>query len=547
MNAPATPAAIAEPMLRLFPIGNLHPSTTHVQELRRQRYDDKALKELTENIKAVGVLQNLVVRSIGKEGHLEIVAGERRWRAAKSAGLSEILVSIRQLTDAQVLELQLVENLQREGLHELEEAEGYEELMKLKKINAEAVGDMVGKSRSYVYARTKLLALCPEARTAFYAGELDSSKALLVARIGHHDTQRAALKDLAGSKWDGPLSYREAHRHIVETYMLKLKAAPFALDDGTLVAKAGTCTACPKRTGNQKELFADVKDADTCTDPKCFGEKRTAHFERKRIAAEKAGKKVITGAEAKAVFPHDYREEPAGGYVGLDTTCWDDSKNRKVRELLTKHPEAIDLIQNPRTQELVEAVRSSTLTEILNERGIKTHRQKVAQTTAKARKDNSSEKADAALQEEVARRQALAVFAAAPSKIGKAFLIYVLARMTESYEFEAWTELAAILGLPPIGLEDSYDDAQVRVKLEKLSEPDLNRAFTAILVMDARMSAHHDKTAKALMSTTKVDFKKVEATVRAEAKKKAEASPADKVKASIEKREVKAKANGKKK
>lgn len=193
MNAPASAAVFAKPSLQLVALASLVPSKSHVQELRRARFTKESLQKLADDIKRNGLMQHPLVRPIAG-GKLEIVAGERRWLAAKLAGLTEIYVSVRELADEQALEQQLSENLQREDLHELEEAEGYEELMKLKKINADQVAAMINQSRSYVYARLKLLALCPEARKAFYAGELDSSRALLIARIGHHDTQRQAMK-----------------------------------------------------------------------------------------------------------------------------------------------------------------------------------------------------------------------------------------------------------------------------------------------------------------------------------------------------------------
>src|SRR5262249_8943087 len=145
--------------------------------------------------------------------------------------------------------------------------------------------ERIGKSRSHVFTRMKLLDLCPEAREAFYDGKLTASVAQLVARIGHHDTQRQALKDVIYGEpnWQGqhsktpdPMSFREARDRIHEHYMLELKGAPFKLDDAQLLPKAGPCTTCPKRSGNQKDLFTDVKNPNVCTDPKCFDDKRQA-------------------------------------------------------------------------------------------------------------------------------------------------------------------------------------------------------------------------------------------------------------------------------
>src|SRR5271154_1765428 len=100
----------------------IEPSGTPVQERRRTHYDAAALKELAQNIKAVQVIEPIIVRpKVGAGGseRFEIVAGERRWRASREAGLQSIPAIIRALDDSQVLEIQLVENLHREGLHEL--------------------------------------------------------------------------------------------------------------------------------------------------------------------------------------------------------------------------------------------------------------------------------------------------------------------------------------------------------------------------------------------------------------------------------------------
>jgi hypothetical protein len=100
------------------------------------------------------------------------------------------------------------------------------------------------------------------------------------------------------------MSYREAHQHILNNYMLKLSSAPFDTKDEQLLAKAGACGPCPKRTGNQADLFGDVKSADVCTDPKCFDDKRQAHFRVAAADLEAKGFKVIAGDAAKKVLPH---------------------------------------------------------------------------------------------------------------------------------------------------------------------------------------------------------------------------------------------------
>lgn len=478
MNAPATPEAVATAAkLEFLPLGRLKPSGTHIQALRRARFDKKALDELAESIRKVGVLQPIVARPAliriatehtSEDPTHEIVAGERRWLAAEAAGLELLPVNVHVLTDEQVLEIQLIENLQREGLHELEEAEGYDELMRLKKINADALAELVGRSRSYVYARTKLLALCPEARKAFYAGELDASRALLVARIGHHDTQRQALKDITRGRFgDGePMNYREAHRHLLEHYMLALKSAPFDVGDAQLLPRAGTCAACPKRSGNQRDLFGDVKSADICTDPKCFDDKRQAHFAVARKRLEDQGKKVIHGDAAKKIMPRWEEgdrfgaDHLQGGYVRLDATTYASGRGRKVRELLGDDYEPV-LLQHPATGKTIELATQQAVA-------------KASQSPAKrgsARAGKAKPKGPD-VDEQLLERLVKLIHEKAPKEFGKAHLTVLASRLLSDLNTRSEERAVVALrwGWPKSALEGGtyYSSAKLPAPAFKL-------------------------------------------------------------------------------
>ncbi len=123
----------------------------------RTDFDDSAIAELAESIKQHGVLQPLLVRPV--DGGYQIVAGERRWRASRMAGLTEVPVYIKELTDEQTAQLALVENLQREDLNPVEEAKGYKELMDTYGYTQEQVAKIVGKSRPAIANAVRLLAL----------------------------------------------------------------------------------------------------------------------------------------------------------------------------------------------------------------------------------------------------------------------------------------------------------------------------------------------------------------------------------------------------
>ena len=124
----------------------------------RKRFDDEALTELAESIQAHGMLQPIVVRPIG-ERRYQIVAGERRWRAAKRIGLSEVPVIIRELSDNEAAQIALIENLQRENLNPIEEALGYQALMQQFEMTQEDVAKTVGRSRPAVANSLRLLKL----------------------------------------------------------------------------------------------------------------------------------------------------------------------------------------------------------------------------------------------------------------------------------------------------------------------------------------------------------------------------------------------------
>lgn len=165
-------------------------SLSFIQESKtnpRRQFDETKLAELAGNIRQHGVLQPVLVRPSpeGKPGFYELVAGARRYRASKLAGRESIPATVRELTDAECLELQLIENLQRADVHELDEARGYAELMRLQPetYTVEVLAEKIGRSEKYVYARLRLLHLIEEAQTAFYLGRLTVAHSFEIARL----------------------------------------------------------------------------------------------------------------------------------------------------------------------------------------------------------------------------------------------------------------------------------------------------------------------------------------------------------------------------
>lgn len=157
----------------------------------RTDFDDEAIKELSDSIKQHGVLQPLLVRPMPTGGY-QIVAGERRWRASRMAGLEEVPVYIKELTDEQTAQLALVENLQREDLNPVEEALGYKELMSAYGYTQEQVAKIVGKSRPAVANSLRLLSLDDTTLSLVREKEISVGHAKVLAGV-EDETLRAEL------------------------------------------------------------------------------------------------------------------------------------------------------------------------------------------------------------------------------------------------------------------------------------------------------------------------------------------------------------------
>lgn len=363
-----------------IPLARIVASTTNP----RKHFDQAKMAELAESIRASGVHQPVLVRPlpasrVADTTHMdprpdyELVSGERRYRASEAAGLPTIPAMVRPLTDSEVLEIQVVENLQRDDLHPLEEAEGYERLMHAHEppLTADQIGERIGKSRSYVYARLKLLNLCPEGQQAMRDGWLEPSTALLVARAPSSKLQIDILGNL--KDWnDEPLSHREASALIQRQYMLRLSEARFKITDATLIPSAGSCKLCPKRTGADPDIFADVSGADVCTDPPCFKAKNEAHTEQALKTARESGANIIEGREAKALIPHSYTGR-VEGYLRLDDAA-DSPTDKPLRKIIGKllEEEGITptLVADPHHGgELVAVVDHATASRLLAKKG----------------------------------------------------------------------------------------------------------------------------------------------------------------------------------
>lgn len=380
-------------------LSQIVPSTTNP----RKSFDQVALEQLAESIKEIGVTVPILVRpkkkyeiviekaddgsfgayspelpGVGVSGadseeharvsikeavalHLagllddgelpryELVSGHRRLKAAAIAGLETIPAFIRELSDAEALDIQMVENLQRADLHPMDEAAGYQALIDAAAdrgvaLTQEELAHKVGKPLSYVAQRVKLLDLTETPRKVFQEGHINIGHALILARLtpalqdqglrAVFDPNRQWVKEKdtaamiahaqqsAKSFYGGP---REAARPATElknwvksNVELDLFEAPWDLGDENLVPAAGSCVACPKRSGNNPALFAELTTGEEkCTDPDCFDLKAKTFVQIKLKAETETGKPMLKLTDAHSNTPLDGTEKviKAGQWV----------------------------------------------------------------------------------------------------------------------------------------------------------------------------------------------------------------------------------------
>jgi ParB family chromosome partitioning protein len=303
----------------------------------RRVFDDAKLAELAENIRQHGVLQPILVRPLpgGEAGTYELVAGARRFRASKIAKRESIPATVRELNDAQALELQVIENVQRVDVHPLDEAQGYAALIQLQPntYTVESIATRVGRSPAYVSGRLRLIQLIPEAKQAFYEDKLSVAHAFEVARLQANDQRRALLEcfphhrnasAVLKDKQAEATTVRELRAWIAREIHLDLTNAPFDPQDEKLLPSAGACSRCPKQTGSNPLLFPEIpRKASICTDRECYRAKVEALIQIQVKPLAEKGEKPLRVSQAPAwqtnghakdvLFEGQYRRAKAKG------------------------------------------------------------------------------------------------------------------------------------------------------------------------------------------------------------------------------------------
>lgn len=211
--------------LRLLPLGKLEPRQTQPRSV----FDDEALQELAESVKRYGVIQPVTARKLSS-GYYQIIAGERRWRAARLAGLEEIPVRVIEADDRRTAELALVENLQREDLNPIEEARGYQALIGDYGLTQEEAALSVGRSRPAVANALRLLTLDPDTLALVEEGKLSAGHARALLPITDAKGRFAAANEVIRKGMSVRKTELLAARRVREASQAAKKGSPDGVD-----------------------------------------------------------------------------------------------------------------------------------------------------------------------------------------------------------------------------------------------------------------------------------------------------------------------------
>ncbi len=196
----------------------------------RRNFDEDALQELSDSIRQVGLIQPILVQD--RKDHYEIIAGERRWRAAKMAGLKEIPVIIRDYTEQEIMEISLIENIQREDLNPIEEAQAYRRLLEEFHLKQDEVAERVSKSRAAVTNSMRLLKLCDEVQRMLIDDMISTGHARALLAIENAEEQYTAAQKI----FDEKLSVRDVEKLVKNLHKPPKAIQKSETDDKTMEA-----------------------------------------------------------------------------------------------------------------------------------------------------------------------------------------------------------------------------------------------------------------------------------------------------------------------
>ena len=497
---------------RDLPLSNLIESATNPRRI----FDHEALKELAESIRSQGVLSPLLVRPL-TERSFEIVAGARRYRAAQLAEAETVPVRIVNFTDAEALEAQLIENLQRRDVHPLEEAQGFRALLNLDepKYSIEQISAKTGKSATYCAQRIKLTELTAAVTEAFAKDEIGVGHALLLAKLQPAE-QEQALSACFREDWNGGqgkakrilLPVRHLHQWIEQNILLILKDAPFSKTDPNVNPAAGACVDCPKRTGGNALLFADIAE-DACTDPACYQSKLDG-FVAQTIAAKPKLVQISSAYGPAPATDSGNAALPRNKYIEIKPQDPNAKKQRDWPEYQTckSMTEAI----------VTEGTEKGEVRKICADPECPVHRPKKQRPAGDERikAEQEKQRREEAIANAVGLRVLSAIVDAVPVRLTKRDLVFIVERLLPQLEERRVEVLARNHGIKKAQASDSIGKL-MGTYVRKAEEVELGQLLVETVILHAaRTQSETGKALKDAAQHYKVDTDAIAQKVKAE-------------------------------
>ncbi len=510
---------IAATEYRNLPLSILTESKTNPRRI----FEDAALKELADSIRSQGVLSPLLVRPLN-ERSFEIVAGARRYRAAQMAESETIPVRIVNLTDAEALEAQLIENLQRRDVHPLEEAQGFRALLNLEEPNysIEQIAAKTGKSPAYCAQRVKLTELAPAVVEAFYKDEIGVGHALLLAKLQPAEQERA-LAACFREDWGGGgkskrilLPVRNLQQWIEHNILLILNDAPFSKSDAALNPQAGSCLDCPKRTGHNKLLFADMRQ-DACTDPACYQAKVDAHVAKTLAAKPKL-------VQISAAYG-----QPAAGSAAIPRNKYIEIKQEKPTGKHQRDWPEYKTCKSTTEAIITEGTEKGELRKICADPNCPVHHPKKQQQRPHAdaafKAEQEKRRREEALAQATGLRVLSAISSAVPVRLMKRDLLFIVERVATMLDERRLEVVARNRGIKKAKDSDSIPKL-LSAYIRKADEGELGRLLMEMVILHAaRTQSDGGKVLKEAADYYKVDTDAIALKVKQEFTAKAKAQP----------------------
>lgn len=321
----------------------------------RKNFDNEKHKQLVHSVMERGVIQPLLIRAIPGEPGFQIIAGERRYRAALEAGKKTVLCVLRQLSDAQALELALVENLDREDLDVFEEAEGYQGLIGLGYTVIE-LAEKFGKNREFIYARLDVIALDEEARSAVREGSLALAAARELAKVCQEDRAKALDEVLHPAYSELPMSRDKAVAYLKSKFVdPAAKSATWSEGMGALQKQFPEANICEYAEGKAMQQHGSgwVRVGDFPQDWEvverlrgdgkelpCWGDLAEKYGAQISIVPTFGGEEILSMVERKVVIDGDIVNAPAGECVFPKPRGENEEKEEKSAQLKRKEAAA---------------------------------------------------------------------------------------------------------------------------------------------------------------------------------------------------------------